>query len=257
MLPCQATANTRIDVIIPTWNEEAWLPRLLQSLGGASAVDTVIVADNRSDDNTRAIAKSFGCRLVQGGQPAKGRNVGATVASAEILLFVDADTILPSGYFDRLGQLFHDESTIGLHFRSLPLSNQPLTKFLYGIMDGYIRFVGAFGIAQGVGSSIAVRASAFRKLGGFPEDVAVGEDAYFLRDLGRVGKVRYVRDLPVYTSSRRLRLEGRLRYIGKLLVWLALRLIHSKASVFKYRWERYPQALARVEDDILACGFAP
>ena len=145
-----------------------------------------------------------------------------------------------------------DEATMAVYFRNLPLTTRPFINVLYTIMDGYIAFLGWLGIAQGVGTSIAVRASAFRRAGGFPEDVDVGEDAFFLRSLCQLGTVKYVRDWPVYTSSRRLRLDGTFHSIGKLLVWLVLRLLHTKASVFKYRWERYPQEFARLEDDILA-----
>jgi hypothetical protein len=174
------------------------------------------------------------------------------VATGDILLFVDADTILPVGYLEGVEELFRDEATMAVYFRNLPLSTRPFINVLYTIMDGYIAVLGWLGIAQGVGTSIAVRASAFRRAGGFPEDVDVGEDAFFLRSLCQLGTVRYVRDWPVYTSSRRLRLDGTFHYIGKLLVWLVLRLLHTKASVFKYRWERYPQEFARLEDDILA-----
>jgi glycosyltransferase involved in cell wall biosynthesis len=241
-----------IDVIIPTWNEEYWLPRLLNSLAGSKWVQSVIVADNASDDRTRAIARAHGCRVVAGGRPARARNRGAATALADILLFVDADTVLPLGYLEALQELFRDQTTVAVYFRNLPLSSRRLTNLLYTIMDGYISALHFLGIVQGIGTSIAVRATAFRRLGGFPEDVAVGEDAYLLRRLRRLGKVRYIREWPVYTSSRRLRLDGSVRYICKLLVWLLLRLIHVKASVIGYRWERYPAEFAGLEDDILA-----
>jgi glycosyltransferase involved in cell wall biosynthesis len=165
--------SQRIDVIIPTWNEEAWLPRLLNCLAESGSVQTVIVADNDSDDGTRAIAQAHGCRLVAGGRPARGRNAGAMVATGDILLFVDADTILPVGYLEGVEELFRDEATIAVYFRNLPLTTRPFINVLYTIMDGYIAVLGWLGIAQGVGTSIAVRASAFRRAGGFPEDVDV------------------------------------------------------------------------------------
>ena len=244
--------NACIDVIIPTWNEEAWLPRLLNSLACSDRVRAVIVADNASDDGTRAIAQAYGCQLVPGGRPAKGRNAGAMIAAGDILLFVDADTILPIGLMEILEELFRDEATAAVYFRNLPLNSRAFVNFLYAIMDGYISTLNFLGIVQGVGSCIAVRASTFRSTRGFPEDIAVGEDAYFLRSLSRVGKVKYVRQWPIYTSSRRLRLDGYFRYICKLLIWLVLRLFHTRVSVFKYRWERYPREFSWLEDDILA-----
>lgn len=226
--------NRRIDVIIPTWNEEAWLPRLLNCLEGSKVVRSVIVADNASEDNTRTIAQAYGCRLAQGGRPAKARNIGALQASADIVLFVDADTVLPVGYMDGLIELFHDRSLVAAYFFNLPLSNRKSILLLAFIIDAYIRFVGLLGISQGMGTCIAVRANVFQTSGGFPEDIDAGEDACFLRSLSRFGNVRYIRTLPVYTSSRRLRLDGPGIYLSKLLVWTTLRLLNLRSSLFKY-----------------------
>ena len=251
---CSFTSETnrRIDVIIPTWNEELWLPRLLNCLKGSKVVRSVIVADNASEDNTRIIAQAYGCRLVQGGRPAKARNTGALRASADILLFVDADTVLPVGYLGGLIELFHDKSLVAVYFRNLPLSSRKSTLLLASIIDAYIRLVGLLGISQGMGTCIAIRANVFQISGGFPEDVEVGEDACFLRSLSRFGNVRYIRTLPVYTSSRRLRLDGPAIYLGKLLVWTILRLLKLRSSVFKYNWRPYPAEFATLEDDIIA-----
>jgi glycosyltransferase involved in cell wall biosynthesis len=240
-----------IDVIIPTWNEELWLPRLLDCLKGSKIVRAVIVADNDSEDNTRTIAEAYGSCVVQGGRPARARNAGASQASADILLFVDADTVLPIGFLDGLIELFHDRSLVAVYFRNLPLSSRKSTYLLARLIDWYIRLVGFFGITQGMGTCIGVRAKAFETSGGFSESIEVGEDAYFLRSLSKIGNVKYVRNLPVYTSSRRLRLDGTQIYLAKLLFWTTLRLLNLKGSVFKYNWRRYPSEFATLEDDIL------
>ena len=64
-----------LSVIIPTFNEEKYLPRLLDSLARQTYTDyETIVADADSTDATRAIASQHGCRIVPGGRPAEGRN---------------------------------------------------------------------------------------------------------------------------------------------------------------------------------------
>ena len=79
-----------ISIIIPTLNEEKYLPKLLDCIRKQSYKDyEIIVADSNSKDKTRQIAKKYGCRIVKGGMPAKGRNNGAKAAKSEILLFVD------------------------------------------------------------------------------------------------------------------------------------------------------------------------
>jgi glycosyltransferase involved in cell wall biosynthesis len=243
--------NGCVDVIIPTWNEENWLPRLLGCLRHSPIVSSIVVADNGSQDATRQIAEAHGCRVVPGGKPAQARNTGAAYASAEILLFVDADTILPLGFLDELPALLRNPSLAAVYFRNLPLSERRLPRIIAFVADRYFSLLSRFDIAQGVATAIAVRTAVFRISGGFPENVEVGEDAYFLRCLSRIGTVQYVRTLPVYTSSRRLRLDGRMIYIIKLLLWTALRLLHLKVSLLNYNWQQYPAEFAILEDDIL------
>ena len=87
-----------LSIIIPTLNEEKNLPNLLKSIErqGLSNPEKleIIVADAGSQDRTREIAKEFGCKVIKGGLPAKGRNEGAKVAKGDLLLFLDADVVL-------------------------------------------------------------------------------------------------------------------------------------------------------------------
>jgi glycosyltransferase involved in cell wall biosynthesis len=250
--------RTTIDVIIPTWNEEFWLPRLLTSLSGSRYIRHIIVADNYSEDNTASLALTFGCELVRGGRPATGRNAGAAISSADILLFVDADTILPNDYPEYLNWLFQNSSLVGAYFRNIPLSDNLLIIFLYRIMDTYISAMRMLNITQGIGTSVAVRTSAFIAAGGFPEDVAVGEDAYFLSRLSKIGEVRYIREHPVYTSSRRLLQDGVVKYVIKMIIWVVLRLLNLKESIIPYNWRQYKKELAlREEEFISAIDFLP
>ncbi|MEN6592532.1 MAG: glycosyltransferase family A protein, partial [Methanobacterium sp.] len=58
----------KISIIIPTYNEEEYLPYLLESIKRQDFTDyEVIVADAHSTDKTREIAKSFGAKIVDGG----------------------------------------------------------------------------------------------------------------------------------------------------------------------------------------------
>ena len=92
----------KLSIVIPTKNEEVLLPLLLESIRGQSFTDyEVIVADAKSTDATPRIAASFGARVVEGGMPAPGRNRGAEQATGDVLVFFDADVILPNEHFLR------------------------------------------------------------------------------------------------------------------------------------------------------------
>ena len=57
-----------ISIIIPTWNEEECLPKLLECIKKQSYKDyEIIVADANSKDKTVTIAKKHGCKIVKSG----------------------------------------------------------------------------------------------------------------------------------------------------------------------------------------------
>ena len=88
-----------LSIIIPTYNEEEYLPVLLESIKKQSFTDyEIIIADANSTDKTREIAKEYGCIVIDGGLPAVGRNNGARIAQGEYLLFLDSDLELTDDY---------------------------------------------------------------------------------------------------------------------------------------------------------------
>src|SRR3989344_2012771 len=91
-----------VSIIIPTFNEEHYLPKLLASIKRQTLKPKeIIVSDAYSSDKTREIAESFGARVVNGGLPAKARNEGAKVAVGQTLLFLDADVVLPKEFLEK------------------------------------------------------------------------------------------------------------------------------------------------------------
>ena len=89
-----------LSIIIPTRNEEDYLPLLLGSIEKQTFGSyELIVADKNSEDGIRQIAEKYGSRVVEGGFAAQARNNGAKVSRMETLLFMDADTILPDENF--------------------------------------------------------------------------------------------------------------------------------------------------------------
>lgn len=251
-----ATANAillgRLDVVVPVWNEAAWLDRLLSRCKSSGHIANIIVADNVSSDVSRIIARHHGCIVVPGGRPARGRNSGARAATAPKILFVDADTIVPAASLDAALTAFHDDSVVAVHFRTIPLSNDLWIKSLYSLMHWWISGLDQIGISQGIGTAIAVRTTAFRRIGGFREDIAVGEDAVFLRDVAAVGRVVYLRKHAAFTSARRLHVEGGIVFPLKVVLWTFLRLCKTRASFLAYRWDGYSSSLARQEDKVIS-----
>ena len=101
----------KFSIIIPAYNEERYLPRLLKSIetarsnysGGRDAIE-VIVADNCSTDRTAQVAAERGARVVSVAKRriAAARNGGARTAVGEILCFIDADSAVHPQTFDAI-----------------------------------------------------------------------------------------------------------------------------------------------------------
>ena len=233
-----------VSLIIPTWNEAGWLPRLLLSAQVIPQIRQTIVADKDSLDGTTEIARAAQCVLVPGGRPSAARNHGAAVATERILLFVDADCVLTPGAVRAAVVGLEAPGVVGMHVRTIPVSLDWYCRLSYWLMGVYIRALAAVGVVQGVASFIAVRREVFEACGGFDERVSVGEDADFLRRLSRRGRVLYRHDDVVFTSARRFHTERPWLFSAKVVMWAALRLLHLKRSIVDYRWDGHARSAA-------------
>ena len=88
----------RISIIIPTCNEADEIGRAVASALQAPGVE-VLVVDGASTDGTIEIARRMGAHILQAERGrASQMNAGAQAARADVLLFLHADTRLPSGF---------------------------------------------------------------------------------------------------------------------------------------------------------------
>lgn len=98
----------RVAIVVPTLNEESTIARTLPAAQAALAAlasreplaagSELVVADGGSRDRTVAVARALGARVVAGPAGRGGQlNRGAAATTAEILLFLHADTTLPEG----------------------------------------------------------------------------------------------------------------------------------------------------------------
>lgn len=154
--------DVRFSAVIPTWNEEEWLPGLLSNLRRFSQITEIIVADNDSGDQTRRIARLHGARVVAGGYPAAARNEGSKYATSDYILFIDADAAVSAPVLKKAAEAFADDQNVAVHFPLAPIdSSSSFFKVCYFLMNAYVRTLSIFGIAQGTGTFLAVRKDAF------------------------------------------------------------------------------------------------
>lgn len=199
-----------LSIIIPTLNEEKSLPSLLSSIkkGGYDDYE-IIVADAGSTDKTVEIAKKFGCRVVPGGLPAKGRNNGAKQAKGDILFFIDADVrFSPKNFVKRSINYFTDNDLGVASFHILPQKsniymNPATLDIFYNIPQAVFKKLFPMG-AMG----IIVKKSIFKKVKGFDESVTLAEDVYFVQQATQYGRFGIIPSVKIYMPLRRFEKDG-------------------------------------------------
>ena len=115
-------ARPRLSVIVPVWNGELVLARCLKALtSSAYKAFEVFVVDDCSTDETERIAREFDVRYIRSSKrmgPANARNVGARNANGDILVFVDADVVLPAYGLQMLADDFESNPEVAAVFGS-------------------------------------------------------------------------------------------------------------------------------------------
>jgi glycosyltransferase involved in cell wall biosynthesis len=205
-----------LSFIIPAYNEEAFLGRTLSAIRRAGEeLDEpweIVVADDGSTDRTADVARELGARVVpvHNRQIAATRNDGARAALGNMLLFVDADTVVtPQAVKAAIaamrtgaiggGCAFRFDGKVPLLGRILQFIALPLYQWL-GLASGCFVFA---------------QRQAFENVGGFDTSLYAGEEAAFSRAMHRQGRFVILRE-EVVTSARKLRTYSAWEILGTL-----------------------------------------
>jgi len=193
-----------ISVIIPTYNEAGDLTATLDSVARSKTIPEVIVVDAGSADGTGDLARRrASCVLVSPRrQRACQMNLGARHAHGRALLFLHADTRLPTSALDRIESALLNDRVVGGGFTRRYDSNSWFLRTTCLLAGLRTRMTGSFLGDQ----AIFVRRETFEKLGGF-SDLELFEDLDFSMRMRRTGRVVTLSP-PVISSSRRFMYRG-------------------------------------------------
>jgi len=236
MLTVQKTCSfgnrlERISIIIPVLNEAANLPATLANTQVGVNLE-VIVVDGGSQDGTSQLAESLGVKVLSA--PA-GRacqmNAGAKAATGDILLFLHADTRLPSG-FDNLVRkaLFAANTAAGAFELRIDASILGIRLIESGVNWRSRWLQMPYG-----DQAIFLKTEVFHDIGGFPQ-LPIMEDFELMRRLKRKGRIVIV-PVPVMTSGRRWQKLGVLKttLINQLVIVAYLLGVSPERIVRWYR----------------------
>lgn len=203
--------HPKISLVIPAFNEAAYLPRLLDTVDiarnryrcGASLIE-VIVADNASTDETPQIATQRGCRVVRIEKRliAANRNGGAAIARGEIVAFADADFRIHPETFNYIDDVMANPAYIG------GATGLTMERWSLGIAATWYLIMPPLWLLGMDGGVWFCRRQDFLEVGGFDESRLVGEDVAFLSRLKRLGASRRPKQrLATHFTARKLGLS--------------------------------------------------
>ena len=202
-----------LSIVVPAFNEEGYLRETLASLDRAktflqrekSIQTEIIVVDNDSDDATAEVALALGVTVAREAldNVAKVRNAGAKLSNGDVIVFVDADTVVPENLLSRIVDAMSDDACFGgavdTNYRPKKLTIQAYLEFW--------RIIGKLtGMAQG--ATQFCRKDVFFTLKGYDETLFMGEDVDLYWRLKRFakrqnGSVLFIEDIRVVPSTRR------------------------------------------------------
>ncbi len=201
-----------VSFVIPARNEAAYLPATLESIRQleTSVGYECLVVDGASEDETPAVAREYGSRVVGGDGTGQGddRHLGAEAAAGRWLAFIDADTRLSDAYLDRMLSFVTEQGLQGASsrcrvtggWRTVPIEalfNYVLPRLSPPPFPGF---------------NVFVDREAYFDVGGFT--TSPNEDMAFSRALGKQYPTGVCPAVLVETSGRRIERDGLLRTVA-------------------------------------------
>jgi rSAM/selenodomain-associated transferase 2 len=226
-------SSLRLAIVIPALNEEKTLRRNLP--GALSQADEVVVSDGGSVDGTLEVARNFGARTVSG--PAcRGEqlNRGAAATDSDVILFLHADTVLPTDAGRMVKEAVAAGAPGGAFFIRFDGDG-----FVYRLGERVVNLRTKLAFTPLGDQALFVERAAFRELGGFREWPILEDLDFAKRMRQRWGRRRLaVLEDPVVTSARRFEKQGPARTVAlNWTIWLLFALgasPHRLAKIYRH-----------------------
>jgi glycosyltransferase involved in cell wall biosynthesis len=227
----------QISFIIPVLNEERLLMRLLEQFTPERRTKyglEIILSDGGSTDGTpkviaEARERGFVTAFVQHTAQerrqtiAEGRNAGAALASAPILVLINADTLPQS--MDALCESVLAWANDAHLAQISPAATTPVRiapeervwsdVVFHAFMNTYVQALNLLRIGMGRGECQIIRRADFEAVGGYDARIVAGEDFDLYTKLRKRGTITWLPKALVYESPRRFRKYGYVRIVWR------------------------------------------
>lgn len=212
------TKDPLVSVIIPTYCEGKnieWCLKSIRKQKFEKDKIEIIIVDSNSPDDTRAIAKKYADKVVniKVRGVSRARNVGAQMANGELLLFLDADTLLDPYFIAEMRPSFANSKVVCVSgamagLERLGTVDNVFKFFHYSLVNKVAALTAYLGFPLFPTVCCACRKSVFHEIGGFDEGLAIAEDLVFSLKMGKIGKCLVNKGAKAYTSLRRIKKNG-------------------------------------------------
>lgn len=210
-----------LSIIIPTLNEEEYLPKCLdlinKNASGLNQIETIVVDSGSADDTIKHLPSGvkFLSKPDYAGFKYKSLNAGSNLATFHNLLFLDADTHVPKDFDQFISLALSEKDIVGGAFELKFLERLPslilierLNRIRYRTQQTYFGDQGIF-----------VKKEIFNKVEGFPPS-DIMEALHFCVELKKAGKLKLIYT-PIITSGRRFIQGGIIKVFMKdVNIWM-------------------------------------
>jgi rSAM/selenodomain-associated transferase 2 len=231
----------KFSIIIPVLNESVIINdqiNRLTSLITKEPYEIIVVDGDPNGETIKTIHRQDVVRFSSAFGRARQMNAGAQSARGEILIFLHADTELPSNGFNKIGPILEGDEFSGGAFDLGIKSDKLMLKLIANIASWRSRLTRIPYGDQG----IFIKKDYFFNIGGF-KDIPLMEDVELMKRIKKSGGKIFIIPERAFTSPRRWEKEGILYCI--IRYWLLISLFYlgiSPRKLAKY----YPSSGSRV-----------
>lgn len=207
-----------ISIIIPVLNEANYIKKVLLSISknaGSNRIKEILVVDGGSSDETPSNARNYGATVISS---KKGRaaqmNVGAAIATGEILYFLHVDSLPPKHFDLAVFQALIEGHEVGCFQMRFNSDSNFLKFFAWCTKINHQ-------ICRGGDQSLFITNKLFHENNGFNENYIIYEDNEFI---GRIYKLKPFKIIPAVVTTSARRYEER----GMVMLQWHFAMIHLK-----------------------------
>ena len=231
-LPKERSSPPFISIVIPAHNEEEFLPATLNALKKQNYrhFETIVVTNgctDRTADAVRGKCDQLYELEERGLGPA--RNLGAAKARGNLLLFLDADTILEPDALQIIARKFKRHHSAGT-LRGVPDYDKASYKVIYFLKN----FVHKSHAHHGSSGVILCWKDHFDAVGGFDNELYLRENSDLMKKLRQFGSYKYISSTPAITSMRRYEKTGTSEMV---LLWLKVWVLSNFSDIRNQTYE--------------------